>query len=74
MSDMKSLTLEQVKQAGRAAYHCASYPRPIEKIWPNSGQRKLELWYHGNPMAPPEDGWYHRSICDCQFCAEAGDE
>ena len=78
---MKSLTLEQVKQAGRFAWSDRArllFVSPTGLIAGNGSFdyddaefHRATYWTSREPLIAT--GWQHLPGCDCQFCAEAGE-
>jgi hypothetical protein len=59
----KTLTLEQVRKAGRFAWHEGGY-----ETVDGSTVRKRGILYGAGVALPPKDGWHHLRHCDCEFC------
>ena len=73
---MKTLTLDQVRQAERFAY--AHIPWTTFHWAPPDCLRILHLWGESTVTenirddCTPKLGWHHRSGCDCKFCDGRG--
>ena len=81
---MKALTLEEVKQAGRFAWHhegwlfadgevitllLASQDSPLPSLTIAYAAVAAEgKGPHGS--SPKSGGWHHLGDCDCEFCKE----
>jgi hypothetical protein len=72
---MKSLTLDQVKQAGRFAWRVTATQREMQVFWPRSDflgphvtAMDGESPYVFRQLAPTQTGWHHLPGCDCEFC------
>ncbi len=73
-----SLTLEQVKQAGRFAWHERSEAFVpghgviwFDWHWEGYGSNEVAVMHVEDdwlPTATHDDGWHHLSSCDCEFC------
>ena len=68
---METLTLEQVKAAGRDASH-PSGVLLIDGQWRcvfGSEHHRTHGWSaYSDDHHLPDDGWHHFEGCDCEFC------
>lgn len=69
---MKTLTLDQVREAGRSASHDCESPLFTHYFWSTETRLVFGVAFNGLRTLvryPPKKRWHHQPGCDCEFCS-----